>query len=192
MFPDVDPFSELWEEASEQYIRFRLVKAKKRPGFDDPLDWLMFPPEGFKTDIVVGMGRELGNIAQLWKELYQCKSVCVDGFGDLLPDPKEMNIQPASECLEMFLETDVNVAIGPKMHEERSRDLRFYNKQVFKLTPGIISYFSDVSHGNVNKNERKFHVLVLGSGEPNCFEEEGLTLLPRQWHRMANPIVSLM
>ena len=114
MFPEVDPFSELWElvaselVASEQY-RFRLVKAKKRPGFADPLDWLMFPPEGFKTDIVVGMGRELGKIAQLWKELYQCKSVCVDDFGDLSPDPKEMNIQPASECLEMFLETDVNL-----------------------------------------------------------------------------------
>ena len=54
-----------------------IVKAERQPGFTDPIDWLYYPPEDLKKDIVIGIGPQLGKIAQHWKERYQCKNIYI-------------------------------------------------------------------------------------------------------------------
>ena len=168
-----------WLKKDSEEHGYHVVEAKKQPGFDDPLDWLMFPPEGFKADIVVGMGKKAGKIVQRWKKHYQCKNIYIEDLWSEIcgwpVQPKFNSKYSQSERLEIIKEADFAVATGPKLCDELSRDLS-YSKPVFNLTPGIISHFHDVSHGDVNTPERKFHVLCLGSDDPNRFEEEGFDI----------------
>ena len=67
-----------WDKSRLKANRVTIVKAKKRPCFPDPIDWLCYPPEKLKSGIVIGIGARLGKIAQHWKERYQCKSIYID------------------------------------------------------------------------------------------------------------------
>ncbi len=49
-----------------------LVKAKRRPGYDE-LEWLSFPPDDLQIDVVVGHGVKLGHQAQVITESHKCK-----------------------------------------------------------------------------------------------------------------------
>ena len=60
-------------EAKENGVT--IVKAKKQPGLFDCIEWLNYPPADLKTDVVIGVGLQLGKIAQNWKMRYQCKSI---------------------------------------------------------------------------------------------------------------------
>ena len=188
--PEFHPFKALVSSLKmhSQVHGYHVVEAKKQPGFNDPLDWLMFPPEDLKTDIVVGIGTELGKAAQLWKKHYQCKSVCVETdylypsfyVRDNLEEPT-IEIVTRHELWEaqhlaMLSRFNLVVATGRKMHEELSRDLLYDNKPVVNLTPGIISDLSDVPHGVGDATGGKFHVLFLGSDDPNHFEKEGFDI----------------
>ena len=64
-----------YEERKAKEIGVTIVKAKKQPGFCEPIEWLNYPPADLKTDIVIGVGKELGKVAQNWKMRYQCKSI---------------------------------------------------------------------------------------------------------------------
>lgn len=158
-----------------------IVEAKEQSGFDDPIDWLNFPPQELTTDIVVGVGVRLGKIAQIFKEHYQCKSIYVasDPHGDWIFERERLRKRlVANKTLGLSLErnvglsemTDLPVAIGPKTDDEFSR--RCHKKEVFKLTPGILREFSDVKH--VTADGAKFRILSFGGGNPKNFNEEGL------------------
>lgn len=45
-----------WDERCLEENGVTIVKAKRQPGFHDPIDWLYYPPEDLKTDIVIGTG----------------------------------------------------------------------------------------------------------------------------------------
>lgn len=161
-----------------------IVEAQEIPGFDDPDDWLYFPPGDLKTDIVVGADERLGKTAQVFKELHQCKSILITSdplkkHAILLEKRRilEQQIAQCEECNDndnvgLSQMADVAVALGPKMHDELSASLSYHRKDVFKFTPGILSEFSDVTHAT---NERtNFRILMLGGGDPDNFEQEGL------------------
>lgn len=161
-----------------------IVEAQKKPGFYDRDDWLYFPPQDLKTDIVVGAGESCGKIAQVFKELHQCKSIyiCSDPLEKhaiLLEKRRilEQQIEQYEECNDydnvgLSQMADLAVALGPKMHDELSASLSYHKKDVFEFTPGILSEFSDVTHAtNKGKN---FRILMLGGGDPDNFEREGL------------------
>ena len=68
------------DEIDKRYAEihnFTIVEAKKKPGFQNPNDWLCFPPKGLTTDIVIGVGERLCKMAQMFKELHHCKSIFV-------------------------------------------------------------------------------------------------------------------
>ena len=163
-----------WEKRSLEENRVTIVKAKRQPGFH-PIDWLYYPPEKLKTDIVIGIGAQLGRIAQHWKERYQCKSIYIDRSNEW---PFSTEVVETFEDLdyrkELSIAANLPVAIGPKTTDGLSASLRPKGKKVFNLTPGIISELSNLTHAT--NDRRNFRVLLVGGDNPDNFQEEGLEL----------------
>ena len=164
-----------WNKRKLEANGVTIVKAKKRPCFPDPIDWLCYPPEKLKSGIVIGIGARLGKIAQHWKERYQCKSIYIDEDNEWLR--KRYDVVETSEDLEDYrkeLSTAANipVAIGPKTTDDLSASLRSEGKEVFNLTPGIISEFSNLNHAT--NDGRNYRVLLLGGDNPDNFFKDGL------------------
>ena len=163
-----------WEKRSLEENRVTIVKAKRQPGFH-PIDWLYYPPEKLKTDIVIGIGAQLGRIAQHWKERYQSKSIYIDRSNEW---PFSTEVVETFEDLdyrkELSIAANLPVAIGPKTTDGLSASLRPKGTQVFNLTPGIISEFSNLTHAT--NDGRNFRVLLVGGDNPDNFQEEGLEL----------------
>ena len=160
-----------------------MVEAKKQPGLKDPNDWLYFPPKGLTTDIVIGVGERLCEVAQIFKKFHHCKSVFFgwDSFEESLSrDSKSRDSPPEIEdvCLgksnvqPMMQMADLPVAVGPKRAEKLSVSLSCQGKEVFKLTPGILGEFADVTQTLCDR--KKFRILVAGHGHPRYFHKEGL------------------
>ena len=174
------------DEIDKRYAEihnFTIVEAKKKPGFQNPNDWLCFPPKGLTTDIVIGVGERLCKMAQMFKELHHCKSIFVgcDSFEESFSRDAELRDAQAKmedECLgksdvqPMMQMADLPVAVGPKRAEKLSVSLSCQGKEVFKLTPGILSEFADVTHTLCDR--KKFRILVAGHGHPRYFHKEGL------------------
>ena len=166
-----------WDKSSLARNGVTIVKAKKHPCFPDPTDWLYYPPEDLKTDIVLGVGAKMGRIAQCWKERYQCKSIHIDDgliwptcyavetFEDLEENRKELSIG-----------ADISVAVGPKASDKLTASLRSEKKEVFNITPGIISKFGNMTHDGT-KDGTNFRVLLVGGDSLENFQEEGLELV---------------
>ena len=165
-----------------------IVEAKKQPGFKDPSDWLYFPPKGLTTDIVIGIGDKLCKMAQIFKELHHCKSIFVgcDSFEESFSRDAELRDAQAKmedECLgksnvqPMMQMADLPVAVGPKRAEKLSVSLSCQGKEVFKLTPGILSEFADVTQDPCDRE--KFRILVAGHGHPRYFYKEGLEIVAK-------------
>ena len=160
-----------------------IVEAKKPPGFQNPNDWLRFPPKGLTTDIVIGVGERFCKMAQIFKELHHCKSIFVgcDSFEESFSRDAELRDAQAKmedECLgksnvqPMMQMADLPVAVGPKVADTLSVSLSRQGKEVFKLTPGILSEFADVTQTLCDR--KKFRILVAGHGHPRYFHKEGL------------------
>ena len=165
-----------WDKRRLEANGVTIVKAKKRPCFPDPIDWLCYPPEKLKSGIVIGIGKQLGRIAQHWKERYQCKKIYIDQ-GNEWP----FNCYKVVKTYEEFIEdhrkelskaAHFAVAIGPKTTDDLSASLRSEGKQVYNLTPGIISEFSNLNHATCDG--RNYRVLLLGGDNPDNFFKDGL------------------
>ena len=167
-----------WDKRGLEENGVTIIKAKRQPGFTDPIDWLYYQPEDLKTDIVIGIGARLGKIAQHWKERYQCKKIYVDQGNEWLLSADEF-VETYFEDLEGYRKelctaANIPVAIGPKTTDDLSASLRSERKQVFNLTPGIISEFGNLNHAT--NDGRNFRVLLVGGDNPDNFQEEGLKL----------------
>ena len=171
-----------YEEREAKKIGVTIVKAKKQLGFSNSIEWLNYPPADLKTDIVIGVGEELGKVAQNWKMRYQCKSiqfavrnywerVYLDTVHDRVGLSHDRYIKL---CRELSLLADIPLAVGPKTADKLTASLRSKGKQVFSFTPGIISQFSSLTHGT--KDGTNFRVLFVGGSNPDNFQEDGLEL----------------
>ena len=166
-----------WDNRNLEDNGVTIVKAKRRPCFPDPIDWLYCPPEKLKSGIVIGIGARLGKIAQHWKERYQCNEIYIDQDNqwpfnchkvvETYEDLKEYR-------KELSIAANIAVAIGPKTTDDLSASLRSERKQVFNLTPGIISEFGNLNHAT--NDGRNCRVLLVGGDNPDNFQEEGLEL----------------
>ena len=163
-----------WDKRRLEENGVTIVKAKRRPGFTDPIDWLYYPPEDLKTDIVIGIGAQLGKIAEHWKERYQCKNIYIDRDNWWSDYEVVETFEDLDYRKELSIAANIPVAIGPKTTDDLSASLRPKGKQVFNLTPGIIREFSDVTHAT--NDGRNFRVLLVGGDNPDNFQEEGLEL----------------
>ena len=172
-----------FEKRNAESHNVTIVEAKKLPGFQNPNDWLRFPPKGLTTDIVIGLGERFCKMAQIFKELHDCKSIFVgcDSFEESFSRDAELRDAQAKmedECLgksnvqPMMQMADLPVAVGPKIADTLSVSLSRQKKEVFNLTPGILSEFADVTHTLCDR--KKFRILVAGHGHSRYFHKEGL------------------
>ncbi|XP_022797699.1 uncharacterized protein LOC111335954 [Stylophora pistillata] len=167
------------KRAAESY-NVTIHKADSRPGFDDPLDWLSFPPRDITTDIVLGHGAKLGKQAQVIRESHNCKWVQV-----VHTAPEELGIfkkyskaiskgeEKTTAEVDLCKLADAVVAVGPKLTGAFSSYLRSCEKHqdIIELTPGIFNDFSDVKQ--VQDESDKFKVLTFGRGDPEDFSLKG-------------------
>ena len=63
-----------------------IIEARRRPGYDE-LEWLSFPPEHLKIDIIVGHGVKLGHQAQVIRDTHKCRWIQV-----VRTDPEELGM----------------------------------------------------------------------------------------------------
>ena len=155
-------------------------EAERLPGYDNPLDWLSFPPRDLAIDIIVGHGGKLGKQAQVIRKSHTCKWVQVlhtapEELGMYKNYPKAISKGEEKSRIEIELceLADAVAAIGPKLTEAYSSYLRFCKKHqdIIELTPGIFSEFSDITQAT-NEHD-KFKVLTFGRGDPEDFSLKG-------------------
>ena len=149
-----------------------IIEAVRRPGYDDPLVWLSFPPRDLAIDIILGHGRILGRQAQIIRETHGSKWVQL-----VLTAPEELGMykyyqKPISE-VDLCKLADVVVTVGQKLRDTYSFYLRSWKKpqDIIQLTPGTFSEFSDIRQAT--KDGAKFKVLTFGHGDPEDFSLKG-------------------
>ena len=177
-----DTFYNENEERKAKEIGVTIVKAKEQLGFSNSIEWLNYPPADLKTDIVIGVGEQLGKVAQNWKMRYQCKSIQVAVgnhwervYHNTVHDHLGLlNDRPMKRFRELSLSADISVAVGPKTADKLTASLRSKGKQVLSFTPGIISELSSLTHAT--KDGTNFRVLFVGGSNPDNFQEDGLEL----------------
>ena len=146
-------------------------EAESRSGYNDPLDWLIFPPKDLAIDIVLGHGEKLGKQAQVIRESHKCKWVQVlhtapeelemhKTYPKAFSKGEEKNRSTADLCKL----ADAIATVGPKMTEEYSSYLHRSRKHqdIIELTPGTFGEFSDVTQ--TTNDGDKFKVLTFGRG----------------------------
>ena len=171
-----------YEERKAKEIGVTIVKAKEQPGFFDSIEWLNYPPADLKTDIVIGVGKQLGKVAQNWKMQYQCKSIqfaCGNDWEWLYHDTSNGYLEgatdrPIKRFRGLSLSADIPVAVGPKTADKLTASLRSKGKQVLGFTPGISSELSSLTQAT--KDGTDFRVLFVGGINPDNSQEDGAEL----------------
>ncbi|XP_044172002.1 D-inositol 3-phosphate glycosyltransferase-like isoform X2 [Acropora millepora] len=164
----------------------RLLKAKKKPGYD-PIESLASIPRDHRMDVVIGHGIHLGRQVPIIKESHpDCKWIQV-----VHTDPEEHGMfqddvdstvkgekkhQAEVELCEL---ADQVVAVGPKLTEAFSCYLCSCGKDqdVINLTPGIFSEFANINQAA--KERETFRVLVIGHGDSEDFRSKGYDIAAR-------------
>ena len=145
----------------------QLVVAETLPGLN-PVESLMFVPDGHVMDCVVGHGVTLGKQVQVIRKLHHCKWIqVVHTAPEELGMYKSISQGEQLQTIEVALceNADQVVAIGPKLTDAYKRYLRCSQKEqnVFDLTPSVFSEFLEVKQAV--EERRTFSVLVIGSGD---------------------------
>ena len=155
-----------------------ILDAEKRPGFEDPLDWLISPPRNHTIDVIVGHGGELGKQAQFIRDSHKCKWVQV-----VHTAPEELGMHKVySKAIskgEEKSETEIDLcklanlvmAVGPKLATIYSSYLRSCEKDIFQLTPGVFSDLTVVKQAS--KEGLIFKVLVFSHDDTEDFNVKG-------------------
>ena len=169
-------FSDEDKKAADK-CRVRLLKAKEKPGYDEPIDWLASVPSDHQMNVVIGHGIHLGRQIPHIKESHpECKWIQV-----VHTDPEELSMfktynDPIAKGgkkheaeVKLCQEADQVVAVGPKLADTYSHSCE--KKKVLDLTPGIFSEFADVNQAT--EEREVFHVLVFGRGDSEDFALKG-------------------
>ena len=172
-----------------------IVEAARRPGYNE-LDWLSFPPEHLRIDVVVGHGVKLGRQAQVIRESHKCKWVQV-----LHTDPKELAMSKFFENLisggeekhhievELCQMADIVVGVGSKLTAAVRKYLGFCkeHQDVFEFTPGIFEDFSIVQQ--VPEERKQCSVLVFGRGDPEDFKRRRIDIAAKSVAALSDTIL---
>ena len=165
--------------------KVKIVEATPMPGFEQ-LDWLCFPPEDLRVDIVVGHGVKVGKQAQVFKIFRKCKWIQM-----VHTDPEELRMfksysnlnskgeEKGKTEVELCEMADHIVGIGPKLSEAFRSYLRGCQKDdhVLDFTPGVFDEFETVNQVPSERKQRS--VLVFGRGDVEDFELKGFDIAGR-------------
>jgi len=162
-----------------------IVEATRRPGYEE-LEWLSFPPEHLKIDVIVGHGVKLGRQAQVIRESRKCKWVQVVhtdpeelGMFKSYPNPISKGEEKHVVEVELCEMSDFVVGVGPKLSEAFRVYLRCCQKDqnVFDFTPGIFDEFFSVEQVTEERQHRS--ILVFGRGDAEDFKLKGFDIAAR-------------
>ena len=162
-----------------------IVVAERRPSYEE-LDWLSFPPEHLKMDVVVGHGVKLGKQAQVIRNSHKCKWVQVVhtdpeklGMYKCYENPISKGEQKHNAEVELCQMSDLVVAVGPKLTEAFRKYLRWCKKDqnVFEFTPGVFTDFASVEQALDERKDRS--VLIFGRGDDEDFKLKGFDIAAR-------------
>ena len=173
-----------------------ILKAVRRPGFPDKLDWLISPPENLRMDVVVGHGVKLGRQAQVIRDSHKCKWVQI-----VHTDPEELGMfkcyenpisrgeQKHHDEVELCQIANFVVGIGPKLSGAFRKYLGFCKRQqdIFEFIPGVFDYFSDVQQ--VPDEKKQCSVLVFGRGDDEDFKLKGFDIAARSVAALSDTIL---
>ena len=155
-----------------------IKEVQRRPAFNDPLDWLSFPPKDLDIQVVIGHGAKLGRQAQIIREYHCCKWMQV-----VHTEPEELamhknyaNAIAKGEGknraeVELCQIADLVVAVGPKLKEAFASKLCYSHRDVFQLIPGSFAEFSDTKPAK--QDSATFKVLTFGRGDFEDFSLKG-------------------
>ena len=156
-------------------------EAQRRPGFDDPLHWLSFPPKDLAIDIVLGHSAKLGKQAQIIRDLRNdCKWVQVVhttpgevGMHTDYPAAIAKGRKKSRAEVDLCKLADLVVTVGPKLTEAYSSYLWSCMKRqdIIQLTPGIFHEFTTVEQAAGEGS--KFKVVTFGRGDSEDFSLKG-------------------
>ena len=170
------------DKKEAQSFGIHVLDARKRPGYD-PLDWLCFPPEGHKMDVVVGHGVKLGRQVQFIKSHFQnCTWVHVvhtasedlskyKGYANPISKGEEKHWDEVSLCKY----ADLVVPVGPRLEQAYSSYLQGCKKDddIFEMVPGLFNREFGTSVQKAKVDNDNFNVLLCGRGDDEDFELKG-------------------
>ena len=170
-----------------------ILEAARRPGFDE-LEWLSFPPEYLRIDVVVGHGIKLGRQAQVIRKSHECKWIQI-----VHTDSEELGMYKCYEKpiatgeekhrieVELCQMADFVVAVGPKLTEAFRGYLSWCKKDVFEFTPGVFADFSSVQLVTVKRKQCR--VLIFGRGDAEDFKLKGFDIAARSVAAMSDTLL---
>ena len=162
-----------------------VVEAKKLTGYEQPLDWLISPPQDHKIDVVIGHGVKLGRQVQVIKESGQnpnCKWIQVvhinaEDLGKYKSYAYAISKgeQKHQNELDLCKLADVVMPVGPRLEEDYTSYLGRSKKDIFPVTPGLFeSEFGDLEQRP--KENLNFKVLLCGRADDEDFELKGYNI----------------
>ena len=161
-------------DANKQGVN--LITARRRPGSNDPMEWLkIHPPELPTPDVVVGHGRKFGSPAYFISERTQCKWIhfvhvfCEDLGkykleGRSTPDAIADNEEKNKQELELCEAANLVVAVGSRLQRKYRRNLQDIKVEV--ITPGIFENFLLTRATHVQPAQAdEFSIFMIGRGK---------------------------
>ena len=160
----------------------KIIEATPLPGFKQQLDWLCFPPEDLRIDIIVGHGVKLGKQAQIIKRFKRCKWVQVVhtdleelGMFKNSSDPISKGEEKHKTEVKLCEMADHVVGVGPKLSEAFRSYLRSCQKDdVVDFTPGVFEEFATLKQASSEGQQHS--VLVFGHGDIEDFKLKGFDI----------------
>ncbi|XP_015747395.1 PREDICTED: uncharacterized protein LOC107327154 [Acropora digitifera] len=173
------------DKREAQTYDINIVEAKRRHGYE-PLDWLGFPPEGHRMDVVIGHGVKLGRQVQAIKCFPQFRNCTWVQTVHTVPEdlgkykgyenPTSRGEQKHWDEVGLCECADLVVAVGPKLMKAYFSYLQgciMKREDIFGLTPGLFSReFGDIVQMPKTEND-DFKVLLCGRGDNEDFELKG-------------------
>ena len=173
------PCASAEDREDAQKYNIKVFEAKKYPGYE-PVDCLLFPPEGFSSDHIICYGIKPGRYGQVLKDTYGCKWVHV-----VLRNAEETAwYQKTSVAIfkgqeqhgievELCKNADMVITVGSQLERSFISALHQCKKDhIFNLTPGIFDEF--FGEQKQYRKSRTFEILVFGRGNTEDFELKGL------------------
>ena len=157
----------------------KVFEPEECPGVE-PVGWLAFPPEGFRTDFIIGHDIKLGYQGNVIKKNFGCQwihmvhsnaeeTAMFENYPGAISKGQEKHETEVKLCES----ADMVVTVGSKLNESFKAALHHCKKDihVFNFIPGILDEFYN-EHREF-KNSRNFEILVFGRGNAEDFELKG-------------------
>ncbi|XP_068687495.1 serine/threonine-protein phosphatase 6 regulatory ankyrin repeat subunit B-like [Montipora foliosa] len=174
------------DKKAAQNFGINVLDASQQPGFSEPLDWLCFPPQDHRIDVVVGHGVKLGrqvNVIKRSPQFQNCKWVHVVHTApeDLskykgYDNPTSRGEQKHWDEVGLCKYADLVVPVGPRLKKAYSSYLQGCKKveDIFEIVPGLFNReFGDLVQQAKVESDDDFKVLLCGRGDDEDFELKG-------------------